>query len=98
MENLRNLTYRVWYSESFRRAARTFVITTLALFVPGLLGFLNEVTQWANSQGEAPLPDGSGLAYLGVSAIAGGVVAGINLLWNVVEDKSGHAMLRTPGS
>ena len=80
--------------DSVRRALRTFIITTLALFIPGLLGWLNELTAWASSHGERPFPDGHGLAYLGVSACVAGVVAVVNLLWNAVEDKAGAKMLR----
>lgn len=80
--------------ESVRRAIRTFLITTLALFVPGLLGWLNELTQWARAEGTAPFPDGTGLAYLGVSAIVAGVVAVVNLGWNAIEDATGKAVLR----
>ena len=82
--------------DSVRRALRTFIITTLALFIPGLLGWLNELTAWANSAGERPFPDGHGLAFLGVSACVAGVVAVINLLWNAVEDKAGSGMWRNP--
>lgn len=83
--------------DSVRRAVRTFLITTLALFVPGLLGWLNELTQWAGSEGQRPFPDGTSLAYLGVSAIVAGVVAVVNLLWNAVEDATGKGLLRNPG-
>lgn len=80
--------------DAVRRALRTFLITTLALFVPGLLGWLNDLTQWASSEGQRPFPDGHGLVYLAVSAIVAGVVAVINLLWNVVEDAAGKGLLR----
>lgn len=80
--------------ESVRRALRTFIITTLALFVPGVLGFLNEITEWARAEGEVPFPDGRSLWFLLVSALVAGVVAAVNLAWNVVEDASGHAVLR----
>lgn len=80
--------------DAVRRAIRTFVITTLALFIPGLLGWLNALTDWARSEGQRPFPDGHGLAYLGVSAITAGVVALINLAWNAVEDAAGKGMLR----
>ena len=83
--------------DSVRRTVRTFFITTLALFVPGLLGWLNELTQWAGSEGQRPFPDGTSLAYLGVSAIVAGVVAVVNLLWNAVEDATGRGVLRDPG-
>lgn len=82
--------------DAVRRAIRTFVITTVALFIPGLLGFLNAITEWARGEGSTPFPDAHGLAYLGVSAIVAGVVAAINLLWNLVEDASGKGFLRTP--
>lgn len=80
--------------DSIRRAIRTFVITTVALFVPGLLGFLNAITEWARGEGSTPFPDGRGLAYLGVSALVAGVVAVINLGWNTVEDAAGRGFLR----
>lgn len=82
--------------DSLRRALRTFVITTVALFVPGLLGWLNAITEWARGEGSTPFPDAHGLAYLGVSALVAGVVAVINLAWNGVEDATGRGFLRTP--
>ena len=80
--------------DSILRAVRTFLITTLALFVPGLLGWLNELTEWARGEGSTPFPDGRGLAFLGVSAIVAGVVAVVNLLWNAIEDATGKSVLR----
>jgi hypothetical protein len=80
--------------DSIRRAVRTFLITTLALFIPGLLGWLNALTEWARSEGERPFPDGDGLLFLAVSAITAGVVAVVNLIWNVIEDASGRGLLR----
>lgn len=81
--------------DSVRRALRTFVITTLALFIPGLLGWLNDLTAWARGQGSTPFPDAHGLLFLAVSAITAGVVALVNLVWNIVEDATGKGMLRT---
>lgn len=80
--------------DSVRRALRTFIITTLALFVPGLLGWLNDVTAWASGNGERPFPDGHGLLFLAVSACVAGIIAAVNLLWNVLEDAAGKGMLR----
>ena len=80
--------------ESVNRAIRTFVVTALALFVPGLLGWLNALTEWARAEGSTPFPDARGLAYLGVSAIVAGVVALVQLLWNAVEDATGKGFLR----
>jgi hypothetical protein len=80
--------------DSVRRAVRTFVITTLALAVPGLLGWLNALTQWARDEGSTPFPDARGLAFVFVSAIVAGVVAVVNGVWNAVEDATGRGMLR----
>lgn len=81
--------------DSLRRAIRTFIITTLGLFIPGLLGWLNDLTSWARGEGSTPFPDAHGLAYLAVSAIVAGVIALVNLLWNFVEDAAGKGLLRT---
>lgn len=80
--------------DSLKRAIRTFVITTLALWIPGLLGWLNNLTAWARDEGSTPFPDGRGLAFLGVSAITAGVVAVVNLIWNGAEDGLGKGLLR----
>ena len=80
--------------DSLRRAIRTFLIATLALFLPGLLGWLNALTEWARGEGSTPFPDAHGLAYLGVSAITAGVIGVVNLIWTVVEDAMGKGLLR----
>lgn len=81
-------------SSAVRRAIRTFLITTLALFIPGLLGWLNDLTSWAAGHGQTPFPDGSNLVYLATSAIVAGVVAVINLIWNLIENQAGAGVLR----
>lgn len=80
--------------DSVRRAIRTFVVTALGLWIPGLLGWLNDLTAWARSEGSTPFPDAHGLAYLGVVAIVAGVIALVQLAWNTVEDATGHGFLR----
>lgn len=77
-----------------RRAVRVFLKSTLALLVPGLLGWLNALTQWARDEGQTPFPDGRSLAYLGVVAIVAGVIAAISVLWDTVEDWLGKGVLR----
>lgn len=77
-----------------RRAVRVFLKTSLALIVPGFLGWLNELTQWARGEGQTPFPDGRSLAYLGVVAIVAGVVAVVSMLWDVIEDGLGKGVLR----
>lgn len=81
--------------ESIRRAIRTAVVVTLALWIPGLIGFLNEITKWAKTEGSTPFPDAHGLAYLGVVAIVGGFTGLVQWLWNAIEDGIGHGFLRT---
>lgn len=82
--------------DSVRRAARTFLISTLAVFVPGLLGWLHALTEWAAGQGSTPFPDAHGLLFLAVSAITGAVIALVNLVWNWIEDVIGKGVLRNP--
>lgn len=82
--------------DSILRAVRTFIITTLTLFIPGLLGWLHEMTEWAKAAGERPFPDGHDLSFLGVAAIVAGFVAVVNLIWNGIEDGLGKGMLRNP--
>lgn len=86
-----NLKTKAW----FRRSVRTFLQAFLALLVPGSLGFLHDLTEWANSQGQTPFPDPHSFAFVGVQAIIAGVIAVVTALWTVYEDWSGHALLRT---
>lgn len=89
-----NAIRRFLAREAVRRALRTFVITALTLIVPGFLGWLHAITEWAADQGSTPFPDATGLAYLAVSGIVAGVIALVNLLWNAIEDTTGKGMLR----
>lgn len=84
--------------DSLVRAVRTFIPAFAVILIPGLLGWLNALTDWAQGQGSTPFPDAHGLAYLGVSAIVAGVVAVLNLIWNAIEDATGKGLLRTPPS
>ena len=61
-------------------SVRVFLIAFGGILIPGALGWLNNLTQWAKSDGQAPLPDWHSLAYLGVAAIAAGFIALLNLL------------------
>lgn len=82
--------------DAVNRAVRTFVIAFLGIAVPGLLGFLNDVTAWAAANGQSSFPDAENLTFLLVSAASAAMIALLNLVWVAVEDYSGHAMLRTP--
>lgn len=82
--------------DAVRRAVRTFLIAFLGIAVPGFLGFLNDVTSWAASNGQKAFPDAHNLTFILVSAASAAMIAILNLVWVAVEDKSGHALLRTP--
>lgn len=82
--------------DAILRAIRTAVVTAFALFIPGLLGWLNAITEWARSEGSTPFPDAHGLAYLGVVAIVGAFVGLVQWVWNAIEDAWGKGFLRTP--
>jgi hypothetical protein len=82
--------------DAVRKAVRTFLIATVAIAIPGLLGWLNDLTDWAHSNGTTPLPDAHGLLFLLVSAVAAGFIAVLNFVVVLVENSSGKAFLRTP--
>lgn len=86
---------RTWLrSDSAKRVYRTFVIAFAAIFVPGALGWLNGLTDWARSEGQAPFPDARSLAFVGVAAIVAGVIAAFNLVVVWLEDATGTRVLR----
>lgn len=81
--------------DSAFRALRTFIITFLALFIPSLLGWLNDLLNWANGTGEGnPFPSYDTLEKAAISATAAGLIALVNWVWNAVEDGIGKGMLR----
>lgn len=81
--------------DSVFRAVRTFIITFFALWIPALIGFLGEVTDWANGGDGGPaFPHLDTLGKAAVSAACAAIVAIVNLLWNAAEDGLGKGMLR----
>lgn len=82
-------------SEDVRRAVRTFLMAFLTLFIPGLLGWLYEITKWAAEEGSTPFPDAKGIAYLGVAAIVAACISVVNLVWNAIESATGKGFLRS---
>lgn len=81
-------------TESLKRVARTFVIAFLGIFLPGALGFLHGLTDWAGSQGQTPFPDMHSLAFVLLAAIVAGLIALVNLIVVWLEDATGRALLR----
>lgn len=80
-----------------QRVARTFAYAFLGVLVPGALGWLHGLTEWAQSEGQAAFPDAMSLAYLGVSAIVAGSVALVNGLGIWLENVTGKAPGREIG-
>lgn len=81
---------------AIKKAIRTFVFATAGLAVPGLLGWLNDLTDWAHSQGTTPFPDAHGLAFIFVAAISAGFIAVLNLIVLLLENSAGRGFLRNP--
>jgi hypothetical protein len=82
-------------SDGLKRVLRTFLIAFFGIFIPGAFQFLNEVTSWANSQGQKPFPDMHSASFVLVAALAAGMIALLNLIVNWVEDTVGKGFLRT---
>lgn len=80
--------------DSIKRVVRTYLFAFLGTAIPGALGWLHDLTAWANSAGQNPFPEWTSLAFLGVSAISAGFIAALNFAWNFVEDQTGKGLLR----
>lgn len=81
--------------DSVRRAIRTFVVAFLGIAIPGLLGFMNNVTAWAADNGQHAFPDWHDASFILVSAVSAGMIALLNLGVNLIEDATGKGFLRT---
>lgn len=82
--------------DGVRRVLRTYLFAFLGTVLPGLLGWLNALTEWARAEGQRPFPDATSLAYLGVAAITAGFIALVNAIVIGLEDATGRGFLRTP--
>lgn len=83
------------YKAPLKRAARTFVFSFVAVFGLSLIGWLNDVVQWANdTQAANVFPDPSVLVKAAVSAAAGAASGLVSFFVNFAEDiKGGTALL-----
>lgn len=75
---------------------RVWVITTVGLFVPGLLGWIHEVTEWASQKGAPAFPDPSNLGYLFVAALTAAFPAALAGILRLIENASGRNLLPRP--
>lgn len=81
------------FRDALRAAVRVWLFTTLGIWIPGLLGWINEVTQWARDEGATPFPDARGLAFLFVAAITAAFPAAITGIVRWLENASGKTLL-----
>ena len=80
-------------ADALKSAALVWLYTTLGLWIPGLLGWIHEVTQWAEQRGAPAFPDPSNLAYLFVAALTGAFPAAIAGIVRLIENLSGKSLL-----
>lgn len=81
------------FRDALLAALRVWVFTTIGLWIPGLLGWINEVTKWADQKGAPPFPDPSNLGYLFVAALTAAFPAAVAGVVRLVENATGHNVL-----
>lgn len=79
--------------DALKSAALVWLFTTIGLWIPGLLGWINEVTKWADQKGAPPFPDPSNLGYLFVAALTAAFPAAVAGIVRYIENLSGHLLL-----
>jgi hypothetical protein len=79
--------------DAAKSAFRVWVITTIGLFLPGMLGWIQEVTEWANQKGAPAFPDPSNLAYLFVAALTAAFPAAVAGLVRLLENWTGRSLV-----
>lgn len=79
--------------DALKSAALVWLYTTVALWIPGLLGWVNTVTEWASQKGAPPFPDPSNLGFLFVAALTGAFPAAIAGVVRYIENASGKTLL-----
>lgn len=85
--------------DAAKSAGLVWVFTTVGLFVPGMLGWIAEVSSWAEQKGAPAFPDPSNLGYLFVAALTAAFPAAVAGLVRYIENLTGKQMLpRTAAS
>ncbi len=74
-------------------AFRVWVIVTISLWIPGLFGWIHEVSQWADQKGAPPFPDPSNLAYLFVAALTAAFPGALAGIVRLLEGLAGRSIL-----
>lgn len=78
--------------DAAKSALRVWIFTTIGLWIPGLLGWIHEVTEWANQKGAPPFPDPSNLAFLFVAALTAAFPAAVTIIVRLIENATGHVI------
>lgn len=78
--------------DAAKSAFRVWIFTTLGLWIPGLLGWVHEVSSWASQKGAPPFPDPSNLGFLFVAALTAAFPAAVAGIIRIVENASGHVV------
>lgn len=81
------------FKDAALAALRVWVFTTIGLWIPGLLGWVNEVSSWASQKGAPPFPDPSNLAFLFVAALTAAFPAAVAGVVRLFENASGQNLL-----
>jgi hypothetical protein len=80
-------------ADALKSAFRVWLITTIGLFLPGMLGWINEVTKWAAEKGAPPFPDPSNLMYLFIAAITAAFPAAVAGIVRLLESGTGRSLV-----
>lgn len=81
------------FLDALKSAALVWLYGTVMLFIPGMFGWINEVTEWANQKGAPPFPDPSNLAFLFVAALTATFPAAGAFVVRYIENLSGKQLL-----
>lgn len=81
------------FKDALKSAALVWFYTTVALWIPGLFGWINEVTKWADQKGAPPFPDPSNVAFLFVSALTAAFPAAFAGVIRLIENATGRTIL-----
>lgn len=75
---------------------RVWVVSTFMLWIPGLFGWVHEVSQWAEQKGAPPFPDASNLWFLFVAALTSTFPAAGMAILRLLENARGKSILPRP--
>jgi hypothetical protein len=81
---------------SLKAGFYTAVFSFITLFGASLIGWLNDVVEWASNDGTVAFPDGSGVAKAAASAAVASLIGLVNFVLRWVQDRTGVGP-ETPG-